>query len=268
MAGRTILVTGSARGIGGACMARIRAEGDRAIGLDLEDAEVIADLASADGRAAALEAVREQAGGVLHGVIACAGIAGTDGPAMVSVNYFGTVALIEGLRPLLDRAERARVVVVSSFAIILGHDGELVEACLSGDEALAIRIAGDETRATNREKGDTNPAYASTKVALSRWVRRTAIRPEWAGRDILLNAVAPGTVLTRITRPILATEQGRAMLAAATPIAVPAHAEAEDVAPLLTFLASADCRYIVGQTIFTDGGADVIRRGDALPGVD
>ncbi len=82
---------------------------------------------------------------------------------------------------------------------------------------------------------------------------------------VLRNAVAPGTVLTRITRPILAMEQGRAMLAEGTPIAVAAYAEPDDVTPLLTFLASADCHYIVGQTIFSDGGKDAIRRGERLP---
>ena len=255
MNSRAILVTGSARGIGEATVRRLRAEGHRPIGLDLEDADITGDLATATGREAALSSVNERCGGMLDGVIACAGLAGADTAAMVAVNYFGTVALLEGLLPLLAKAEQPRAVAVSSSSIILGHDEALVETCLAGDEGAAKALASEAP----------NIVYASTKVALSRWVRRTAIQPDWAGRGVLLNAVAPGTVLTRITRPILATEQGRAMLAEATPIAVPAYAEPEDVAPLLTFLASADCRYIVGQTIFIDGGKDAIRRGDRLP---
>ena len=255
MTARTILVTGSARGIGEATVQRMTAEGHHAIGLDLDDADIAADLSTAEGRAKALQGVETLCGGKLDGVIACAGLAGADTAAMVAVNYFGTVALIEGLLPLLAKADQPRAVAVSSSSIILGHDEALVEACLAGDEPGAKALASETP----------NVVYASTKVALSRWVRRTSILPEWAGRGVLLNAVAPGTVLTRITRPILATEQGRAMLAEATPIAVPAYAEPEDVAPLLTFLASADCRYIVGQTIFIDGGKDVIRRGDQLP---
>lgn len=252
---RTILVTGSARGIGEATVRRLTAEGHRPIGLDIDDADIAADLSTTEGRAAALRGVEERCGGTLDGVIACAGLASPDVEAMVAVNYFGTVALIEGLLPLLAASDQPRAVAVSSSSIILGHDEALVEACLAGDEAGAKALAASDSRSV----------YASTKVALSRWVRRTAIRPEWAGRGVLLNAVAPGTVLTRITRPILATEEGRAMLAEATPIAVPAYAEPEEVAPLLTFLASADCRYIVGQTIFIDGGKDAIRRGDRLP---
>ncbi len=255
MTARTILVTGAARGIGEATLARLKTEGHRAIGLDLDGADIAADLSTVEGRAAAIGAAQALSGGTLHAVIACAGLVGAETAAMVAVNYFGTVALLEGLLPLLSRAEQPRAVAVSSSSIILGHDEALVEACLAGDEQGAKALAS----------ATPNVVYASTKVALSRWVRRTAILPEWAGAGVLLNAVAPGTVLTRITRPILATQEGRAMLAEATPIAVPAYAEPEDVAPLLTFLASADCRYIVGQTIFIDGGKDAIRRGDRLP---
>src|SRR5690606_35583936 len=69
---------------------------------------------------------------------------------------------------------------------------------------------------------------------------------------------------TLAQRTILAIAKSPAMLAEATPIAVDRYAEPEDIAPLLSFLAGPDLHYVVGQTIFIDGGKDVIRRGDAL----
>jgi NAD(P)-dependent dehydrogenase (short-subunit alcohol dehydrogenase family) len=252
---RTVLVPGAARGIGAATFARLAVEGHHPIGLDLEDADICADLATSHGRAMAVEQTLALTPRGVNAIVACAGLAGSDPAAMVAVNYFGVVTLFNALRGALELANDPRAVAVSSSAIILGHDDTLVEACLAGEEDRAKSIA---------RSGDSRVIYSSTKVALSRWIRRTAIKSEWAGKDILLNAVAPGTVLTRITRPILATAEGRAMLAEATPIAVSGYAEPDDVAPLLTFLAGADCKYIVGQTIFADGGKDAIRRGDRL----
>ena len=48
----TICVTGSASGMGAATAARLRDDGHRVIGVDQRDADVVADLVTADGRAA------------------------------------------------------------------------------------------------------------------------------------------------------------------------------------------------------------------------
>ncbi|MCJ7670722.1 MAG: NAD-dependent epimerase, partial [Acidimicrobiia bacterium] len=71
-----VAVTGSAGGIGGAIQRRIEAAGHRVIGVDVADAEVIADLSRADGRTAACAAVLEQAAGPLDGLVVAAGIGG------------------------------------------------------------------------------------------------------------------------------------------------------------------------------------------------
>ena len=38
--------------------------------------------------------------------------------------------------------------------------------------------------------------YAASKIAVSRWVRRHAVLPEWAGSGVRLNALAPGAIMT------------------------------------------------------------------------
>ena len=60
---RTIAITGPASGMGASLAARLEAAGDRVIGIDLQNAEIQADLGTAEGRAAAIERVAELTGG-------------------------------------------------------------------------------------------------------------------------------------------------------------------------------------------------------------
>ena len=114
----TYAVTGSASGMGAAVLARLVAEGHTVIGVDLREADVVADLATADGRRTAAAAVLERAGGVLDGAVLAAGLGpapGRDRARLIAeVNYLGVVELLEAWRPALAAAERAKVVVFSS----------------------------------------------------------------------------------------------------------------------------------------------------------
>jgi len=98
-----IAVTGSASGIGAGIAARLRRDGEEVIGVDLRNAEVIADLSTAVGRAAAIAGIAHHAGDALNGVVACAGLGPhvSDHPAIAAVNYFGAQQLLAALRPLL-----------------------------------------------------------------------------------------------------------------------------------------------------------------------
>ena len=73
---RTIAITGSGSGMGAALAARLEAAGDRVIGIDVKNAEVEADLGTAEGRASAIERVSELSGGTLDGLVTLAGLAG------------------------------------------------------------------------------------------------------------------------------------------------------------------------------------------------
>ena len=248
---RTIVVTGSAAGIGRATAGFLTASGHRVIGVDLRDAEVTADLATPYGRAAMIEGVRARCGGALDAVVACAGVARPDG-LTVSVNYFGAIATLEGLRPLLERGAQPRAVVISSVTSTEQVSQHLVEACLRGDEPAALQAA----------QGQGHTIYAATKAAVARWVRRQAVRPEWVGRGILLNAVAPGYIATAMTEAFIADLGAQAARQRTLPIGRVGHPD--EIAHLITFLVSPENSYMVGQVVFVDGGLEAATRGDYI----
>jgi NAD(P)-dependent dehydrogenase (short-subunit alcohol dehydrogenase family) len=259
---RTTVVTGARSGIGQAVAALLQERGEHVVGIDLADCTIAADLSGPEGRALAMAEVHKLCPEGFDALIECAGLSTQDGPAVVSVNFFGTVALAEGLRPLLAEGRAPRAVLVSSSASFLPYDEAIVEACLANDERRARMHAASRTR--DEAIARQGAVYSSSKRALTRWIRRTAPRAEWAGAGILLNGMSPGLVVTPMTTPLLATDQGRKVLAQAVPRAVANPAEASDLALLLAFLASAENRYLVGQVPYCDGGTDVIMRGDAV----
>ena len=95
----TIVVTGSAGGIGIATRRRLEGDGHTVIGVDLHDAEIVADLSTPEGRASMIDEVTTRSGGVLDGVVAGAGIIDAPDDHVVSVNYFGAITTLVGLRP-------------------------------------------------------------------------------------------------------------------------------------------------------------------------
>lgn len=257
---RTYVVTGSASGIGQTTARMLTERGEKVIGVDLRDADVQADLSTQAGRVAATEMINELAGGAIDAVIACAGVSAPRA-FTISVNYFGVVDLITELIPTLKKSDAPRVAVVSSMASLQGNSAELVEAALAGDEAKALEIAG-ALEAQGPAAGYA--VYPSSKRALSRWVRRAAISPEFAGNHIPLNAVAPGTVLTPMTQDLLSNPDTVTMVDASVPMPLNYHQSPESVAEVLIFLTSPANTHMAGQTIYVDGGADATLRGDDI----
>ena len=252
---RVIAVTGSASGIGAAVRARLAAAGERVIGVDLREAEVTADLARAEGRAAAVAAVGAACGGRLDGLVACAGVGPHVEPAsaIVSINYFGARDVLAGLRPALAAGTRPAAVAISSNSSTLpGADGPLAAACLAGDEDEARRLA---------LAGGGHPAYAGSKLALACWVRRSAPGPEWAGAGVRLNAVAPGAVLT----PLLRGGLEHPVFGPAIrdfPIPTGAFGTPDEVGAAVVFLLGPDAGFCCGSVLFVDGGTDALLRPD------
>lgn len=257
---RTYVVTGSASGIGATTAQLLTDRGARVIGIDLKNADVEADLSTSTGRTEAAAKATELAGGTIDAVIACAGIAAPIAKT-ISVNFFGVTELLVELLPALRKSESPRAAVVSSMASLQPNSPEMVEAALAGDEAKALEIAQGFAD-MGGEAGYI--VYPSSKRALSRWVRRESISEAWAGSGIPLNAVAPGTVITPMTKELLSSAEGAAMVDASVPMPLNYHQPAESISELLIWLTSVENSHLAGQTIYNDGGADASLRGDDI----
>ena len=253
---RTYAVTGAASGIGAATARYLRERGGRVIECDLGDADVAADLATHAGRAALVEGVTRLCGGRLDGIVANAG----GGPAetMLALNYFGAVATLEGLRPLLGASAAPRAVVVSSISSLGPTDPTLVDACLAGDEAAAI-AAGSKALGAGKSVLDL---YGSAKHALTRWCRRAAAGPQWADAGIPLNVVAPGIIDTPAAAYILADPALRAQMGAMTPLRGAYPGAPRAMAALLAWCAGPQNNLMTGQVLFADAGFECQARGE------
>jgi len=257
----TIAISGSASGIGAATRAMLDANGHTIIGIDLRDAEVIADLTTDEGRHSAVTEVIARCDGVLDGLVSGAGLGPPVPAAMITeVNYFGSQALLAGLRPALVAAQGAAVVQIgsNSSTITPNLPDDLVDAFLAHDRT-AITAALDEIG----EPFDSAMAYGASKIAITRWCRRQATTDDWVGQGIRLNVIAPGAVQT----PLLERGDDDPIYGPlTTQLPVPTGRGApEDIATWITFMLTPAARFACGSVIFVDGGSDALIRTDDWP---
>jgi NAD(P)-dependent dehydrogenase (short-subunit alcohol dehydrogenase family) len=252
---RSIAITGSASGIGLATKRRLEEESVRVIGVDRADADVIADLSTRAGRNAALKGIREASGGVLDGFIGYAGVGPTVGDIalLTSVNYFGQMELLTGLKPMLAAGHSSAVVIVSSVApLIAAVDDASVAAMIDGDEQRAIALTV--------KHGDRSAAYSSAKLAVLRAGRKLAV--DWIAEGIRINVLAPGNTATPMMDDALADPTFGEIMRS-VPVPIGAWANPEDIAEAACWLLSASSRYVVGSVLVVDGGTDALLRPES-----
>ncbi len=250
----TYAMTGGATGIGAELKRQLQAQGDRVISVDIKEGDIIADLATAEGRRAAIDGIRAMAPEGLDGYIPCAGLPPVAKPlALIArVNYFAVVETVEALKDLLAMRRGAVLIVSSNSAPMITTGDPFVQACLGGDEAAACAEV---------ESRDGHTAYAGSKRAVSIWMRRNVV--DYAEAGVRLNAVAPGITMTPLTEQVFADEQlGGVMQEFGKTVPLGGTAEPAQIANVMRFMLSADADFVCGAVFFVDGGSDAMLRND------
>lgn len=249
-------MTGGATGIGAAVKDKLRLQGDEVIVIDIKEADIVADLSTAEGRASAAQALSERAPDGLDGFVACAGLPPVAKPPSLvdKVNYFGAVASIEAARPLVAMKRGAIVAVSSNSAPMPGLNQQHIDALLAGEEDKACALV---------DTLDGHNAYAGSKHALARWVRRNA--PAYMETGIRLNAIAPGVTKTALSDQVLEDEElGPAMREFGKTIPYGEVATPAMIADSILFLLGGAASFVSGVVLFADGGQDALLRPDAF----
>lgn len=256
MARRTYAVTGVASGIG-AELARILAErGARVIGFDIRETRanldrfIPLDLDDADSIAEAAAEIAEP----LDGLCNNAGLPPRTGleETILSVNFLGTRAFTRALLPQL-RPE-ASIVNMASRAGFGWREG------LEQVKRLALLTRRDQlARFIEVEKLDATRCYNLTKEAMILWTM--AETEPMVRRGLRINAVSPGGIATGILgdfQKAFGARMARNVERAGRP------GKPEEIAELAAFLLSPVSNWIKGADIAIDGGMGAFNLSDAL----
>ena len=250
-------VTGSASGIGAAVCQQLSDAGHTVIGIDRQQAEVVADLSTSEGRIKAAKQVIALSNGKLDGLVCCAGL-GVTAPSsslVVSVNYFGSTELIDLLQPVLLKGDKPAITVIGSVAASqqASQPHAIVELMLDNDE--------QGTRAAADELGHPHVAYAGSKYALTVHCRRLAVKN--GSNGIRINIVAPGAVETPLHEASKNDPRfGEAVRNFIAPIG--RNGQPNEIADAVSFLQSAQASFIHGSVIYVDGGMDAMIRNSKI----
>jgi NAD(P)-dependent dehydrogenase (short-subunit alcohol dehydrogenase family) len=254
-------VTGGSSGIGAKTVEYLRAQGHLVYNVDLKNGDIEANLAAPEGRKKVIDRLHQLCENGLDGLVCCAGVSASCGnlKLILSLNYFGTITLCEGLHDLL-LMRKGYCVVVSSNTISQGAARMDIVDLLNNhpDENRLLNLVETYDVATM-----AHPMYVASKYAIARWVRR--VSSQWAAEGLHINAIAPGNVATAMTAALKGSYRDAVM---ALPIPIHYHEDRlmdpGDIAASIVFLVSQQSHGLNGIILFCDGGTDALLNSEKV----
>jgi NAD(P)-dependent dehydrogenase (short-subunit alcohol dehydrogenase family) len=215
---RTALITGASRGIGAAVKTRLEAEGMTV----LSPGRAELDLLSRDSIDAYVASIAQPVDILVNnaGINALASleeITKESLDAMIQVNLYAPMQLAKGVAAGMKQRGYGRIVNMSSIFGIVSKERRLM--------------------------------YTTTKSGLIGMTKTLAL--ELGQFNVLVNCVAPGYVMTELTKQNN-TPQDIEKINATIPLQ--RMAEPAEIAEVVAFLCSEKNTYITGQDIIADGG--------------
>lgn len=243
-AGKSVVVTGAASGIGKETAQRLKAEGAQVIPVDIRPTglarEHLTDLSLPEE----IDRLVNDLPSGIDGLCNVAGVPPSSPPWLVlAVNAKGLQHLTERLVPKM--AHGASIVNVASSAGMGWADSVDPLREFDGipfEQGRLARFAADN----DLEEGGRS--YSFSKEVVLTWTMRQ--RWAWRERGIRMNAVSPGPVDTPILPDFIATlRRAASVMEVMDRPALPS-----DIAPVILFLLSDDAGWIRGCNIAVDGG--------------
>lgn len=238
---KSVIVTGSSRGIGRAVARRLASDGFAVVanyaGNATKAEEVVAEIKSAGGQATATQADVAIAADVEH---LFKETIDTFGGVNVVVNCAGIMPLSLIAEADLELFDKVIATNLRGTFLVLGQAARHVS---SGGRIIAF------SSSVIAKAFPTYGLYIASKAGVEGLVR--VLANELRGRDITVNAVAPGPVATELFLTGK-TEDQIEQLRKQSPLE--RLGQPEDISNVVSFLAGPDGRWINGQILRANGG--------------
>ena len=245
---RVALVTGASYGLGAEIAKTLARDGFDVAATELNTDDLADTVASIEGEGAQALAIALDVCSMESIDNAVADTIAALGPIDVLVNNAGRLLVKPALEIELDEWKQVMEVNVTGTYFMSQHVARhMVDA---GRHGCIINIASTFT-----VMGASNvSAYGISKAAVGGITRHLAV--EWAQYGIRVNAVAPGSVKTKLRAEIMDRDPARAEANLAK-IPMKRWGSPEDMASAVSYLASSGAAYVNGHTLAVDGGLTI-----------